>query len=205
MHCTAALADEAASSRRRPSAQAAPRSKGFQAPGAGPWRQGSKGLGSRRCWGGILSGGAKTSQAASDIGRMSSLALTLLYLLGVAGVVACRSLETAPMLGYLARHLIGPHALAGAELRKRCAIWAKFGVVFLMFAIGLEFSLPKLRAMRKQVFRPGPVAGAGDHAGIDGRQLVLAHWLGGAWDVGWQTALAWRHHGHEQHRHRPAS
>ena len=28
----------------------------------------------------------------------------------------------------------------------------EFGVVFLMFAIGLEFSLPKLLAMRKQVF-----------------------------------------------------
>jgi Kef-type K+ transport system membrane component KefB len=31
----------------------------------------------------------------------------------------------------------------------------EFGVVFLMFAIGLEFSLPKLRAMRKQVFGLG--------------------------------------------------
>jgi CPA2 family monovalent cation:H+ antiporter-2 len=31
----------------------------------------------------------------------------------------------------------------------------EFGVVFLMFVIGLEFSLPKLRAMRKQVFGLG--------------------------------------------------
>ncbi len=48
---------------------------------------------------------------------MSSLALTLLYLLAaVVGVVACRSLKLPPMLGYLAAGvLIGPHALALAQ------------------------------------------------------------------------------------------
>jgi Kef-type K+ transport system membrane component KefB len=32
---------------------------------------------------------------------------------------------------------------------------AEFGVVFLMFSIGLEFSLPQLRAMRRAVFGLG--------------------------------------------------
>ena len=32
---------------------------------------------------------------------------------------------------------------------------AEFGVVFLMFVIGLEFNLPKLRSMRKLVFGLG--------------------------------------------------
>ena len=32
---------------------------------------------------------------------------------------------------------------------------AEFGLVFLMFTIGLEFSLPKLLAMKQTVFGPG--------------------------------------------------
>ena len=85
---------------------------------------------------------------------MSSLALTLLYLLAaVLGVVACRSLRLPPMMGYLAAGiLIGPHALALTQNSEGVRHLGEFGVVFLMFSIGLEFSLPKLRAMRKQVF-----------------------------------------------------
>ena len=45
--------------------------------------------------------------------------------------------------------LIGPHALALARTRKRIRHLGEFGVVFLMFVIGLEFTLPKLRAMRR--------------------------------------------------------
>ena len=88
---------------------------------------------------------------------MSSLALTLLYLLAaVLGVVVCRSLKLPPMLGYLAAGvLIGPHALALAQNSEGVRHLGEFGVVFLMFAIGLEFSLPKLRAMRRQVFGLG--------------------------------------------------
>ena len=88
---------------------------------------------------------------------MSSLALTLLYLLAaVLGVVTCRSLKLPPMLGYLAAGvLIGPHAMALAQNSEGVRHLGEFGVVFLMFAIGLEFSLPKLLAMRKQVFGLG--------------------------------------------------
>ena len=48
---------------------------------------------------------------------MTSLDITLLYLLAaVLGVVACRSLELPPMLGYLVVGvLIGPNALAIAQ------------------------------------------------------------------------------------------
>ena len=89
---------------------------------------------------------------------MTSLELTLLYLLAaVLGVVACRSLKLPPMLGYLVVGvLIGPNALALAR-RTRTAVrhLGEFGVVFLMFVIGLEFNLPKLRAMRTHVFGLG--------------------------------------------------
>ena len=123
---------------------------------------------------------------------MSSLALTLLYLLAaVLGVVACRSLKLPPMLGYLtAGILIGPHALALAQDSEVVRHLGEFGVVFLMFAIGLEFSLPKLRAMRRYVFGLGLLQVAGTMAAAMVGMLLLARWAGGVWDVGWQTALA---------------
>ncbi|MDY0106416.1 MAG: monovalent cation:proton antiporter-2 (CPA2) family protein [Giesbergeria sp.] len=123
---------------------------------------------------------------------MSSLALTLLYLLAaVLGVVVCRSLKLPPMLGYLtAGVLIGPHALALAQNSESVRHLGEFGVVFLMFAIGLEFSLPKLRAMRRQVFGLGLLQVALTMAAAFGGTLALATLLGGVWDVGWQTALA---------------
>ena len=88
---------------------------------------------------------------------MSSLDLTLMYLLAaVIGVVICRLLKLPPMLGYLsAGVLIGPHALALAQNSEGIRHLGEFGVVFLMFVIGLEFSLPKLRAMRRHVFGLG--------------------------------------------------
>ncbi|MCW5232979.1 cation:proton antiporter domain-containing protein [Verminephrobacter eiseniae] len=123
---------------------------------------------------------------------MSSLALTLMYLLAaVLGVVACRSLKLPPMLGYLvAGVLIGPHALALAQNSEGVRHLGEFGVVFLMFAIGLEFSLPKLRAMRRQVFGLGLMQVVATMALVTGVALLLSHWIGGVWDMGWQTALA---------------
>ena len=123
---------------------------------------------------------------------MSSLALTLLYLLAaVLGVVVCRSLKLPPMLGYLAAGvLIGPHALALAQNSEGVRHLGEFGVVFLMFAIGLEFSLPKLRAMRRQVFGLGLMQVVLTMAIILALALALSRWVGGVWDMGWQTALA---------------
>ncbi|MCX7901846.1 MAG: cation:proton antiporter [Burkholderiaceae bacterium] len=87
----------------------------------------------------------------------SALDLALLLLAAsVLGVVAFRSLNLPPMLGYLAVGiLIGPHALALVPDTEGTRYLAEFGVVFLMFSIGLEFSLPKLRAMRHIVLGLG--------------------------------------------------
>ena len=83
--------------------------------------------------------------------------LVLLYLLAaVVGAVACRTLKLPPMLGYLiVGVLIGPHALAVAKDSAGFGYLGEFGVVFLMFVIGLEFNLPKLHSMRKLVFGLG--------------------------------------------------
>ena len=87
----------------------------------------------------------------------STLELVLLYLVAaVLGVTICRSLKLPPILGYLAVGvLIGPNALALAKDSAGVKYLAEFGVVFLMFVIGLEFNLPKLRAMRSLVFGLG--------------------------------------------------
>ena len=88
---------------------------------------------------------------------VSGLELTLLLLgSAVLGVVGFRMLHLPPMLGYLAVGvLIGPHALGLAAENEATNALAEFGVVFLMFSIGLEFSLAQLRAMRRIVFGLG--------------------------------------------------
>lgn len=123
---------------------------------------------------------------------MSSFDLTLLYLLAaVIGVVACRSLKLPPMLGYLvAGVLIGPHAFALAQDSEAMRHLGEFGVVFLMFAIGLEFSLPKLRAMRKHVFGLGLLQVVLTIVIATGGALLLARLLPPHWRFSWQTAVA---------------
>jgi CPA2 family monovalent cation:H+ antiporter-2 len=74
----------------------------------------------------------------------------------VLAVVACRTLRLPPMLGYVATGLVlGPHALGLVAEREEISLLAEIGVVFLMFSIGLEFSRPKLIAMRRMVFGLG--------------------------------------------------
>src|SRR5919106_2817377 len=74
----------------------------------------------------------------------------------VAAVALCRSLRLPPMIGYLATGLaLGPHALGVVSEREETHRLAELGVVFLMFSIGLEFSLTKLKSMRRLVFGLG--------------------------------------------------
>ncbi len=111
-----------------------------------------------------------------------ALAPVLVLLAGaVFAVVACRSLQLPPLVGYLVTGLVlGPHALgliADDETTRRLA---EFGVVFLMFSIGLEFSLPKLRAMRRIVLGLGLAQVAASIALAVGIALLA----GGTWQAG---------------------
>src|SRR5574343_343891 len=123
---------------------------------------------------------------------MNALELTLLYLLAaVLGVVACRLLRLPPMLGYLAvGGLIGPNALALAQTSAGVQHLAEFGVVFLMFVIGLEFNLPKLRAMRRHVFVLGLLQVLLTLLIVTCASLFLATLAPTLWKMEWQTALA---------------
>ncbi len=125
----------------------------------------------------------------------STLELILLYLVAaVLGVVACRSLRLPPMLGYLGVGvLIGPKALDLGRDAEGMRHLAEFGVVFLMFVIGLEFNLPKLRSMRKLVFGLGFSQVAMTMVAALAGNTLLA-WafaaLGRSWQLGWQSSLA---------------
>src|SRR3954468_20642299 len=123
---------------------------------------------------------------------MSTLELTLVYLLAsVLGVVACRSLKLPPMLGYLGVGvLIGPHALALAGNSDGVRYLGEFGVVFLMFVIGLEFNLPKLRAMRAHVFGLGLSQVALTMLLITLGSLFLAALAPTLWRMEWRPAVA---------------
>ena len=80
---------------------------------------------------------------------------TVLILLATAlfVVVLFRRINLPAILGYLLVGIaIGPFALGLVPDTQGTAHLAEFGVVFLMFSIGLEFSLPQLIAMRKSVF-----------------------------------------------------
>ena len=123
---------------------------------------------------------------------MTSLELTLLYLFAaVLGVVGCRLLKLPPMLGYLlVGVLIGPNALSLAQDIDGIRHLAEFGVVFLMFVIGLEFNLPKLKSMKKHVFGLGLLQVLLTIVIITMGSLFLNSMAPAMWQMSWQTALA---------------
>lgn len=84
----------------------------------------------------------------------------VLLLLGVAiaVVVTFQRLHVPTSLGYLLVGVIlGPHTLGATVSMPELEPLAEFGVVFLLFTIGLNFSLPQLQALRHQVFGLGTV------------------------------------------------
>ena len=84
------------------------------------------------------------------------LLILLLLAASVVVVAVCRAARQPPILGYLLVGIaLGPHALGVVADDTATRELAEFGIVFLMFSIGLEFSLPQLRAMRRAVFGLG--------------------------------------------------
>ncbi|MHB1245571.1 MAG: monovalent cation:proton antiporter-2 (CPA2) family protein [Sulfuriferula sp.] len=109
----------------------------------------------------------------------------VLILLASAVIVSAlfRALRLPSMLGYLlVGILVSPHAFDWIPDSENTRHLAEFGVVFMMFSIGLEFSLPKLKAIRTTVF------------GFGGAQVIVSILLvmGVAWGVGlpWAAGLA---------------
>jgi CPA2 family monovalent cation:H+ antiporter-2 len=92
-----------------------------------------------------------------------------------------RRFALPPILGYLLVGMVlGPHALGLASDDASVAMLAEFGVVFLVFTLGLEFSLARMIAMKAEVL------------GIGGLQMVLVTGvIGGAgWALGLDPVVA---------------
>src|SRR5277367_5309965 len=86
------------------------------------------------------------------------LQILILLAASVCVVAGVRKLKLPAILGYLAVGMVlGPHALALALDNETTQLLADFGVVFLVFTLGLEFSLPRLVAMRWEVLGVGGV------------------------------------------------
>ena len=110
------------------------------------------------------------------------LAQILILLAGSLLVLSLvRRFALPPILGYLLVGMIlGPHALDLASDAGAVTLLAEIGVVFLVFTLGLEFSLARMIAMKSEVL------------GIGGLQVLLTGAaVGGiAWASGFEPAVA---------------
>jgi CPA2 family monovalent cation:H+ antiporter-2 len=98
-------------------------------------------------------------------------------------VTVARRLGLPTTIPYLLVGLaLGPHALAVVDSTATTALLAELGVVFLLFALGLEFALPRLIAMRREVFGLGSAQVAATAAVFAG----LARFGGG---IPWPAAI----------------
>ena len=110
---------------------------------------------------------------------LSQILVLLAASLLVLGTV--RRFDLPPILGYLVvGMLLGPHALALVANDEAIRLLAEIGVVFLVFTLGLEFSLARMIAMRGEVF------------GVGSLQMLLttAAFGGAAWFYGVEPAVA---------------
>jgi len=113
-----------------------------------------------------------------------TLELVLILLLAaILAVSLFRRLGLPAMLGYLlAGIVIGPHATGWIPPDEATRGLAEFGVIFLMFTVGLEFSLAQLYAMRRTVF------------GLGGAQMAVTltacFGLAYASGLNWQSSIA---------------
>jgi monovalent cation:proton antiporter-2 (CPA2) family protein len=91
-------------------------------------------------------------------------------------------LKLGAVLGYLvAGMLIGPWGIGVIGEIETTLQFAEFGVVLLLFLVGLELDPARLWALRRPVFGMG-----GAQVGVTGAVLALA---GMAWGLDWQPAL----------------
>lgn len=82
--------------------------------------------------------------------------IVILMAVAVASVWLFKRINLPPILAYLyCGILAGPDLLALFEHPEDMQTFAELGVVFLLFSLGLEFSLPKMIAMRQMVFGVG--------------------------------------------------
>src|SRR3954466_12832752 len=111
----------------------------------------------------------------------SPLPLILVLLAASVFVVTlARRLGLPSILGYVTVGLaLGPHAIGVFPESGVTHLLAELGVVFLLFTLGLEFSWPRMVALRREVFGLGSLQVLGTAAAV----AVIAHAFGLAWPL----------------------
>ncbi len=88
--------------------------------------------------------------------------IVVLLAVAVLSVMAFRRLNLPPILAYLmVGAFVGPHGLDWLGNGEETRMLAEMGIVFLLFSVGLEFSLPQLMSMKREVL------------GVGGAQVLL--------------------------------
>lgn len=106
----------------------------------------------------------------------------ILLAAAVFAVTVVRRMGLPATLAYLAVGLaLGPHALGVVSESATTHLLGELGVAFLLFTLGLEFSFPRMLAMRKEVFGLGAAQVATTTA-----VFALIGWLLG---LHWLTAI----------------
>ena len=104
--------------------------------------------------------------------------ILLLLTASVLVVTAGRRIGLPPLLGYLiVGILLGPFAFDVVANGPQTHAIAEIGVVFLLFTLGLEFSFPRMVAMRREVFGLGSV----QTVVVGGAGALAAHAFGVSW------------------------
>jgi CPA2 family monovalent cation:H+ antiporter-2 len=82
----------------------------------------------------------------------------VLLFLGIATAVASRSLRLSPIVGYIALGFALRASGSGAAFEAQTiSLLAQLGVMFLLFDIGLHFSLKHIREQASDIFAFGPI------------------------------------------------
>jgi monovalent cation:H+ antiporter-2, CPA2 family len=120
---------------------------------------------------------------------LSALELVLLLLaISVVAVIVLSAFKMPPLVAYLGVGVvIGPHAINIAGQSAATTILGELGVVFLMFTLGLEFNLAKLKTLSRFVFGLGLAQVVTTIAAAISLSLVCVY-LAGA-DLGLPKAL----------------
>ena len=88
--------------------------------------------------------------------------IIILLFAAISIVALFHRMRISPLIGYfVAGALIGPHGFELVYSNSMIDILGEIGIIFLLFSIGLELTLEKLMAMRRNVF------------GLGGTQVVI--------------------------------
>lgn len=82
----------------------------------------------------------------------------ILLVVGILAIAVMRPVRMSPIVGYLlAGMLVGSHGLGWIEESSTTHLLAELGVVFLLFDIGLHFSLGHIWDARRDILGLGPI------------------------------------------------